>query len=53
MQSYFSDNYLDLDSLEDRDMFRKWGLYNLKLLLDSYEEGLNPGVETPNIEDPT
>ena len=53
MQSYFSDNYLDLDSLEDRDMFRKWGLYNLKLLLDSYEEELNPGIETPNIEDPT
>ena len=53
VQSYFSDNYLDLDSPEDRDMFRKWGLYNLKLLLDSYEEELNPGIETPNIEDPT
>ena len=53
VQSYFSDNYLDLDSFEDRDMFRKWGLYNLKLLLDSYEEELNPGIETPNIEDPT
>jgi len=53
VQSYFSDNYLDLDSLDDRDMFRKWGLYNLKLLLDSYEEELNPGIETPNIENPT
>ena len=53
VQSYFSDNYLDLDSRDDRDMFRKWGLYNLKLLLDSYEEELNPGIETPNIENPT
>ena len=53
VQSYFSDNYLDLDSPDDREMFRKWGLYNLKLLLDSYEEELNPGIETPNIENPT
>ena len=53
VQSYFSDNYLDLDSSEDKEMFKKWGLYNLKLLLDSYEEELNPGLETPDIQDPT
>ena len=53
VQSYFSDNYLDLDSVEDREMFKKWGLYNLKLLIDSYEEELNPGLEAPNIENPT
>ena len=53
VQSYFSDNYLDLDSPEDQSMFKKWGLYNLKLLLNSYEEELNPGLETPNIQDPT
>ena len=53
VQSYFSDNYLDLDSTEDQSMFKKWGLYNLKLLLTSYEEELNPGLETPNIQDPT
>ena len=53
VQSYFSDNYLDLDSIEDREMFKKWGLYNLKLLIDSYEEELNPGLEAPNIENPT
>lgn len=53
VQSYFSDNYLDLDSKEDREMFKKWGLYNLKLLIDSYEEELNPGLEAPNIENPT
>ena len=52
VQSYFSDNYLDLDSEEDKDMFKKWGLYNIKLLLDSYEEELNPGLESPNIENP-
>ncbi len=53
VQSYFSDNYFDLDSSEDKEMFKKWGLYNLKLLLDSYEEELNPGLETPDIQDPT
>lgn len=53
VQSYFSDNYLDLDSVEDREMFKKWGLYNLKLLLDSYEEELNPGLQAPDIQDPT
>ena len=53
VQSYFSDNYLDLDSPEDKEMFKKWGLYNLKLLLGSYEEELNPGLESPNIQDPT
>ena len=53
VQSYFSDNYLDLDSPEDQSMFKKWGLYNLKLLLNSYEEELNPGLETPNIQNPT
>ena len=53
VQSYFSDNYLDLDSPEDQGMFKKWGLYNLKLLLTSYEEELNPGLETPNIQNPT
>ena len=52
-QTYFSDNYLDLDSTEDRDMFKKWGLYNLKLLLDSYEEELSPQLEAPEIENPT
>ncbi len=53
VQSYFSDNYLDLDDSEDKEMFKKWGLYNLKLLLDSYEDELNPGLEQPQIADPT
>lgn len=52
-QTYFSDNYLDLDSAEDREMYKKWGLYNLKLLLDSYEEELTPQLEAPEIENPT
>ena len=53
VQSYFSDNYLDLDSPDDREMFKKWGLYNLKLLLDSYEEELAPKLDTPQIENPS
>lgn len=53
VQSYFSDNYLDLDSTDDKEMFKKWCLYNLKLLLDSYEQELTPQLEEPNIQDPT
>lgn len=53
VQSYFSDNYLDLDSTDDREMFKKWGLYNLKLLLDSYEEELSPQLTAPDIQNPT
>lgn len=52
VQSYFSDAYLDLNNSEDKDMYKKWGLYNLKLLLDSYEEELNPAAAAPDIENP-
>ena len=52
VQSYFSDNYLDLDSSDDREMLKKWGLYNLKLLLDSYEEELAPQLDAPEIANP-
>jgi len=52
VQSYFSDAYLDLDSPDDREMFKKWGLYNLKLLLDSYEEQLVPQLNAPDIQSP-
>jgi len=53
VQSYFSDAYLDLNNPEDQEMFKKWGLYNIKLLLDKYEEELNATPEAPNIENPT
>jgi hypothetical protein len=53
VQTYFSDSYLDLDSDEDKNMFKKWCLYNLKLLLDKYEDELNLDIEEPNIENPT
>tara|TARA_R100000231_G_scaffold120701_1_gene90844 strand:+ start:312 stop:1244 length:933 start_codon:yes stop_codon:yes gene_type:complete len=52
VQSYFSDAYLDLDNQEDRKMFRQWCLYNLELLLKSYQDELNPGLEKPEIENP-
>lgn len=53
VQSYFSDSYLDLNNPEDQEMFKKWGLYNVKLLLDKYEDQLNNDIEAPNIENPT
>ena len=52
VQSYFSDAYLDLNNPTDQEMFKKWGLYNSKLLLDKYEEELESDPEAPNIENP-
>ena len=52
VQSYFSDAYLDLNNENDKEMYKKWGLYNLKLLLDSYEEELSPDLDTPDIKNP-
>lgn len=52
VQSYFSDAYLDLNNSEDKDMYKKWGLYNLKLLLQSYEEELSPAGSAPDIQNP-
>ena len=53
VQTYFSDAYLDLNNPEDIEMFKKWGLYNTKLLLDKYETELSSNVDEPNIQDPT
>ena len=53
VQSYFSDAYLDLNNEEDQEMFKKWGLYNIKLLLDKYEQELASNPDSPNIQDPT
>lgn len=52
VQSYFSDAYLDLNNPDDKEMYKKWGLYNLKLLLDSYEEELSPNLDAPDIQNP-
>tara|TARA_R110000737_G_scaffold319015_2_gene330092 strand:- start:531 stop:1238 length:708 start_codon:yes stop_codon:yes gene_type:complete len=52
VQTYFSDAYLDLNNPEDIEMFKKWGLYNIKLLLDKYETELDSNPEEPNIEEP-
>ena len=52
VQSYFSDAYLDLDNEDDKKMFKDWCLYNMKLLLDNYENQLAAAPEEPNIENP-
>ncbi len=52
VQSYFSDAYLDLDNEADREMFKTWMLYNLDLLLKSYESELNPDLAKPDIPNP-
>jgi len=53
VQTYFSDAYLDLNNPDDIEMFKKWGLYNIKLLLDKYEEQLSSNPDAPDIQDPT
>lgn len=52
VQSYFSDAYLDLDNEADREMFKDWCLYNLELLMKSYESELNPNLAKPEISSP-
>ena len=52
VQSYFSDAYLDLDNEDDKKMFKDWCLYNMKLLLDNYEDQLAAAPEEPNIQNP-
>jgi len=52
VQSYFSDAYLDLNNPEDQEMYKKWGLYNIKLLLDKYEEELSSNPSAPDIQNP-
>lgn len=52
VQSYFSDAYLDLDNEADREMFKDWCLYNLELLMKSYESELNPNLVKPEISSP-
>jgi len=52
VQSYFSDAYLDLDNEADREMFKDWCLYNLELLMKSYESELNPNLTKPEISSP-
>jgi len=52
VQSYFSDAYLDLNNPNDMEMFKKWGLYNVKLLLDKYENELESNPQAPEIQNP-
>jgi hypothetical protein len=53
VQSYFSDAYLDLNNPNDMEMFKKWCLYNVKLLLDKYETELESNPQAPEIQNPT
>ena len=51
-QSYFSDAYMDLADEQDRKMYKEWCLYNLDLLLKSFEDELTPDIEKPQITAP-
>jgi hypothetical protein len=51
-QSYFSDAYLDLADPSDKQMFKDWCLYNLDLLLKSFDEEIKPDIQKPEIHSP-
>ena len=51
-QSYFSDAYLDLADPTDKQMFKDWCLYNLDLLLKSFEQEIQPDIERPDVPTP-
>jgi hypothetical protein len=51
-QSYFSDAYLDLADPTDKQMFKDWCLYNMDLLLKSFEEEIQPDLDKPDITAP-
>jgi len=51
-QSYFSDAYLDLADETDKQMFKDWCLYNLDLLLKSFDEEIKPDLDKPEIDSP-
>jgi hypothetical protein len=53
VQTYFSDSYFDLNNPEDQEMFKKWCLYNIKLLFDKYEGELEANPAAPHIENPS
>ena len=52
VKSYFSEPYGDLENDEDRKQFKDWALYNLDLLLKSYEDELQAGLQKPDIQAP-
>lgn len=52
VQRYFADDYLDLSNEGDKDKYRDWGIYNLKLLLQKFEEELPANPEQPEIDQP-
>lgn len=51
-QSYFSDAYLDLADPKDKVMFKDWCLFNLDLLLKSFEEEIKPDIDRPEVPKP-
>ena len=50
IRAYFAEPYNDMENDEDKRQFRDWALYNLDLLMKSYEDELQATVQTPDIE---
>lgn len=51
-KSYPLSYYQDLSNGNDKEEYKKWAIYNLKLLFDGFEEDLKSNPELPDIADP-
>jgi hypothetical protein len=50
--NYLLTNYRDLSNEADREEFKKWCVYNLKLSFDGFEEELMASPDLPDIANP-
>jgi hypothetical protein len=50
--NYVLSNYQDLSDMADKEEFKKWCVYNLKLTFDGFDEELQNNPETPEIANP-
>ena len=51
-KSYPLTYYQDLSDSKDKEEYKKWAIYNLKLLFDGFEEDLKSNPDLPDIADP-
>lgn len=51
-KSYPLSYYQDLSDANDKEEYKKWAIYNLKLLFDGFEQDLKSNPDLPDIADP-
>lgn len=51
--NYIVQNFNSLGNEEDKEEFKKWCVYNLKLTFDGFDQELKTNPDLPNIADPS